>query len=152
MKTPFFLSDLRLFRASWDKYNCTKICLSIISLQLLRSVMTSVDRFDVIVQNNESSLQDFKPLLSSGFRSLMESDSLKDSVSQLLDESITFVFSRTALTWNCMESTASPHNWNMPTRSFQPLHSWKCLFIALSFWLQPCCFVRLKRVLSVFPM
>ena len=54
----------------------------------------SITVFDVILQNNESSLQDFKPLLSSGFRSLMESDSLQDKVNQLFDESMTFVFSR----------------------------------------------------------
>ena len=115
-------------------------------------LMTSVDRFDVIIQNNESSLHDFKPLFSSGFRSLIASDSLKDKASQLFDESMTFVFSRTAFTWNCIGSTTSPHIWNRSTRCFHPLHSWKCLLIALSFWLQPCCFVRLNRVLSVLPM
>ena len=55
--------------------------------------MTSVDRFDVIIQNNERSLQDFKPLFSSGFRSLIASDSLKDKASQLFDESLTLQLS-----------------------------------------------------------
>ena len=51
--------------------------------------------YDVIYQNNASSLHDFNPRFSSGFHSLIARDSRNDSFSQLSDLLITSVFSRT---------------------------------------------------------
>ena len=103
-------------------------------------------------QNNARSLHDFRPRLSSGFRSLMASDSKNDNFSQLSERLMISVFCLTQLIWNCIRSISCPPVWKIPTIFFHSSQVWKCLQIALSFCDHPCSLVLLKRVLSVFPM
>ena len=104
------------------------------------------------IQNKIRSLQDLIPLFSSGLWSFIASDSWNANFNQLSDFLRIFVFSRTAFTWNCIRSTSLQKISNRPTMSFQGRHWRKCLLIALCLSNQPCSFLWLKRVDSVFPM
>ena len=84
--------------------------------------------------------------------SLILRDSLNARTRQSSALPIIFVFCRTIFVCSCMGSTNSPSNSKMPLMWAQPSHLSKCLRTALSFCVHACCFVRLKRVDSVFPM
>ena len=131
------------------RYYSTKIYSGFSYLFIWRHIFI---RDDVINQNRANSLQDFKPWLSLGFHSLIARDSRNAKFNQLSDLLITSVFSRTQLIWNFMVSISNESVWNIPTISFQGSQDLKCVRMALSGCVQPCCLVLLYMVFSVLPM
>ena len=132
-----------------------KIVVWIQNHRVVSNVMISIWRQIKIwsrIQNKIRSLQDLIPLFSSGLWSFIASDSWNANFNQLSDFLRIFVFSRTAFIWNCIRSTSLPKISNKPTMSLQYRHWWKCLLIAPCLSNQPCSFVWLKSVDSVFPM
>ena len=110
--------------------------------------------YDVIYQNNASSLHDFNPRFSSGFHSLIARDSRNDSFSQLSDLLITSVFSRTQFIWKFILSISNPSVWNIPPMSFQASQWSKCFRMALSgcdHWLKNSCSFQVEMKSTQFP-
>ena len=141
----------------WDHLwtNCyTNKTVIIISkiLQRFLAVLYDVKIRMTLDQNRAKSLQDFMPLLSSGWFSFIKMDSRNANFSQLSVFLMIFVFSLTAFICKAIGSTSSSFIWRRPTMCCHPGQVWKCLLMALFLSDQPCSFVQLNSVDSVFPM
>ena len=142
-----------VLRASKDWWNVTRL---IVIYNYFKGFWLSnwrqIDLTSSAHQNRARSLQDLMPEFSSGLYSLIQSDSRNASLSQLLDLRMISVLSRTALIWRFIVSMASPLIWRRPTISFQWGQLPRWLYTALFLSHQPCCLVRLNRVVSVLPI